>query len=59
MYVEYMLPYKKSDIPVVLVHGAGLSGACYDTTPDGRIGWFEYFVRKNFPTYLVDQVGRA
>ncbi len=59
MYVEYMIPVGRRNIPVVLTHGAGLSGACYDTTPDGRTGWFDYFVRKGFPTYVVDQVGRA
>ena len=58
MYVEYMKPVGKQRIPVVLTHGAGLSGACYDTTPDGRTGWFDYFVRNGFPTYVVDQVGR-
>lgn len=59
MYVEYMIPYLKANTPVIFVHGAGMSGACYDTTPDGRMGWFEYFVRKSFPVYVVDQVGRA
>lgn len=59
MYVEYMTPLTKGKTPVVLVHGAGMSGNCYDTTPDGRTGWFDYFVRKGFPTYVVDQVGRA
>lgn len=59
MYVEYMLPAGRSKVAVVLVHGAGLSGKSYDTTPDGRMGWFEYFVRRSHPTYVVDQVGRA
>lgn len=59
MYVEYMVPTGKAKIPVVMIHGAGLSGKSYDTTPDGRMGWFEYFVRKSHPTYVVDQVGRA
>ncbi len=59
MYVEYMVPTGKAKVPVVLIHGAGLSGKSYDTTPDGRMGWFEYFVRKSHPTYVVDQVGRA
>ncbi len=59
MYVEYMVPTGKAKVPVVLIHGAGLSGKSYDTTPDGRMGWFEYFVRKAHPTYVVDQVGRA
>lgn len=59
MYVEYMVPIGKTKVPVVMIHGAGLSGKSYDTTPDGRMGWYEYFVRKAHPTYVVDQVGRA
>jgi pimeloyl-ACP methyl ester carboxylesterase len=59
MYVEYMVPAGRTRTPLVLIHGAGLSGKTYDTTPDGRMGWFEYFVRKSRPTYVVDQVGRA
>jgi hypothetical protein len=59
MYVEYMVPDGAAKIPVVLIHGATLSGKSYDTTPDGRMGWFEYFVRKSHPTYVIDQVGRA
>ncbi|MFC6215544.1 alpha/beta hydrolase family protein [Fodinicurvata halophila] len=59
MYVEYMIPDKAANLPVVMVHGATLSGKSYDTTPDGRMGWFEYFVRQSYPVYVVDQVGRA
>lgn len=59
MFVEYMISAQKSKVPLILVHGAGLTGNSYDTTPDGRMGWYEYFVRKAFPTYVVDQVGRG
>ncbi len=59
MYVDYMIAQGARKAPVVLVHGATLSGKSYDTTPDGRMGWFEYFVRKGHPTYVPDQVGRA
>ena len=59
MYVEYMVPAGDTKVPVVMVHGATLSGKTYDTTPDGRMGWYEYFVRKSHPVYVVDQVGRA
>src|SRR5690606_36886913 len=44
---------------VVFVHGCCLSSKTWETTPDGRMGWFEYFTRKGYPTYLADQVGRA
>ncbi|NIJ75546.1 hypothetical protein FHT08_000594 [Xanthomonas campestris] len=59
MYVEYMVPVDADKVPVVMVHGATLSGKTYDTTPDGRMGWYEYFVRKSHPVYVVDQIGRA
>lgn len=59
MYVEYMEPGGSPKAPIVLIHGAGQSGAGFDTTPDGRMGWFEYLVRRNHPAYVVDQVGRG
>ena len=42
-----------------MVHGGGLSGQAWDTTPDGRMGWSEYFLRSGRATYVVDQVGRG
>jgi pimeloyl-ACP methyl ester carboxylesterase len=31
----------------------------YETTPDGREGWANYFARSGFPVYVVDQPGRG
>jgi hypothetical protein len=60
MYVEYMIPQGNSGkVPVVMVHGGGLSGKSYETTPDGRMGWDEYFVRNGHAVYNVDQASRA
>lgn len=59
MYVEYMVPVADNGLPVVMIHGATLSGKSYDTTPDGRMGWYEYFVREGHPVYVPDQVSRA
>lgn len=59
MYVEFMEPQAASRKPVIMIHGATLTGKTYDTTPDGRMGWYEYFVRRGFPSYIVDQVSRA
>lgn len=59
MYVEFMVPADATGIPVVMLHGATLSGKTYDTTPDGRMGWFEYFVRQGHPTFVPDQVSRG
>lgn len=59
MYVEYMVPQESSGVSVVMLHGATLSGKTYDTTPDGRMGWYEHFVRQGHPTYVADQVSRG
>ena len=59
MYVEYMIPRRATKVPVVMVHGGGLSGKSFETTPDGRMGWDEYFVRHRHPVYNADQVLRA
>jgi pimeloyl-ACP methyl ester carboxylesterase len=60
MYVRYMVPQGgDGNAPVVMVHGATLTGKSWETTPDGRMGWDEYFVRRGHPVYVPDQVGRA
>ncbi len=60
MYVRYMVPQGgDGNVAVVMVHGATLTGKSWETTPDGRMGWDEYFVRKGHPVYVPDQVGRG
>ncbi|BEP65147.1 esterase (plasmid) [Variovorax sp. V213] len=60
MYVHYRVPASRtSATPIVLVHGGGLSGMSYETTPDGREGWATYFVRKGHAVYVVDTPGRG
>jgi len=62
-YVEYFIPAKlrkgRSTIPIVLVPGGGLVGVHFLTTPDGREGWADYFLRRGFPVYIVDVPGRG
>ena len=60
MYVQYQIPEgAESHLPVVMVHGCCLSSKSYETTPDGRMGWNEYFLRKHRSVYLPDQVSRG
>jgi len=60
MYVQYQIPLQGArHVPVVMVHGCCLSSKTWETTPDGRIGWSEYFLRKGRSVYLADQVSRA
>jgi pimeloyl-ACP methyl ester carboxylesterase len=60
MYVQFETPVNaKRHVPVVMVHGCCLSSKTWETTPDGRMGWYEYFVRRGRATYLAEQVGRG
>lgn len=60
MYVHYRIPAKqKYKLPIIMVHGGGLTGVTYETTPDGREGWATYFTRKGFSVYVVDFPGRG
>jgi pimeloyl-ACP methyl ester carboxylesterase len=60
MYVQYQVPATGGPhTPVVMVHGCCLSSKTWETTPDSRMGWNEYFVRKGRPVYLADQSSRA
>jgi hypothetical protein len=61
MYVQFQIPQRKSGPgwPVIMVHGSTHTGAALESTPDGREGWYPYFVRKGVSTYVVDQSGRG
>jgi pimeloyl-ACP methyl ester carboxylesterase len=60
MYVEYMIPAGLTHpYPVVMVHGGNQTGTNFTGTPDGREGWAQYFVRRGYAVYVVDQVGRG
>jgi pimeloyl-ACP methyl ester carboxylesterase len=60
MYVEYMIPQQLSHpYPVVMVHGGNQTGTNFTGTPDGREGWAQYFVRRGYAVYVVDQVARG
>src|SRR5260370_217121 len=37
-HVSYVIPVGASRVPVVFAHGGGMTGACWETTPDGRPG---------------------
>jgi hypothetical protein len=61
MYVQFQIPAKRSGAgwPVIMVHGSTHTGACLEATPDGREGWYPYFVRHGVASYVVDQAGRG
>jgi pimeloyl-ACP methyl ester carboxylesterase len=60
MYVQYFLPQKRSGkVPLLMWHGGGLTGVTYETTPDGREGWLNMFIRKGWDVYNSDAVERG
>ena len=58
-YVQFQIPDGKKRVPIVFTHGCCLSSKTWETTPDGRMGWDEWFLRAGHPVYLTDQTGRA
>jgi hypothetical protein len=60
MYVQYFLPKnKKGKLPLLTWHGGGLTGVTYESTPDGREGWVNFFIRKGWDVYNSDAVERG
>jgi pimeloyl-ACP methyl ester carboxylesterase len=60
MYVEFQIPYKVTHpYPVVMIHGGNQTGTNFTGTPDGRDGWAQYFLRRGYAVYVVDQVARG
>ncbi|MBW9116439.1 alpha/beta fold hydrolase [Rhizobium cauense] len=59
-YVQYFIPHQQRlALPVVLVHGGGLTGSCWETHPDCRMGWQESLIRRGVSTYVADSVERG
>ncbi len=60
MYVQYFLPARpRGAVPLLMWHGGGLTGVTYETTPDGRDGWLNWFVRQGWDVYNSDAVERG
>jgi pimeloyl-ACP methyl ester carboxylesterase len=60
MYVEMRIPQKQTHpYPIIMVHGGTRSGTTFTGTPDGRESWAQYFARRGYAVYVVDQPGRG
>ena len=60
MYVEALFPKQQlHPFPVVFFHGAGQTNVNWMITPDGRMGWADYFVSKGYAVYLCEQPSRG
>ena len=57
--VFYQIPESQTQLPMVFLHGYGQSRMGWMTTPDGREGWSDMFLRKGHSVFLVDQPHRG
>jgi pimeloyl-ACP methyl ester carboxylesterase len=60
MYVQYVkLASPKARYPMLMWHGGGLSGVTWETKPDGKPGWQQFFLRAGHDVYVSDAVERG
>jgi pimeloyl-ACP methyl ester carboxylesterase len=59
-YVQYFLQaVPRYAVPLVLMHGGGLTGAMWEDTPDGRPGWLQRLLEEGVSVYVVDNIERG
>lgn len=57
--VLYQRPVNETGLPMVFLHGYGQSRMGWMTTPDGREGWSDMFLKDGHSVFLVDQPRRG
>jgi len=58
-FVSYQVPVSPRRHPIVFLHGNGQFAKTWESTPDGREGFNNIFLRRGWPVYLVDQPRRG
>lgn len=54
MYVEHLAPAEITQpLPIMFIEGHGMTGTNLLNTPDGRLGWADYFLSKGYEVPLV------
>jgi pimeloyl-ACP methyl ester carboxylesterase len=60
LYVQHFTPQPQyGAVALHLWHGGGLTGAIYESRPDGREGWLPWFARRGWRTLVADGVERG
>lgn len=57
--VLYQIPSNETGLPMVFLHGYGQSRMGWMTTPDGREGWSDMFLKKGHSVFLIDEPRRG
>lgn len=55
----FQIPATGNGTPIVFLHGYGQTRTGWQSTPDGREGWADIFLRKGYSVFLVDQPRRG
>ena len=55
----YQIPAGGNGNPIVFLHGYGQSRTGWQSTPDGREGWSDIFLKKGYSVFFVDQPRRG
>ncbi|MEY4137957.1 MAG: hypothetical protein RLZZ371_139 [Pseudomonadota bacterium] len=58
-FVSYQLPVEARKFPIVFSHGNLQFSKTWQTTPDGREGFQNIFLRRGFGVYLIDHPRRG
>ena len=58
-YITYQIPVYTRKLPLVFWHGIGQFSKTWKTTPDGRDGFDNIFLKRNYSVYLIDQPRRG
>lgn len=58
-YAQYFIPQQARSYPIVMWHGLNQFSKTWESTPDGRDGFWQIFTRREWPVYLIDQPRRG
>jgi len=60
MYVQFVkLASPAAKYPLLMWHTGGITGASWETKPDGKPGWMQFFLRQGHSVYVSDAVERG
>ena len=60
MYVQYVkLKSPSARYPLLMWHTGGVTGASWETKPDGKPGWMQYFLQRGHDVFVSDAVERG
>ncbi len=60
MYVQHVkLKQPGARYPLLMWHTGGITGASWETKPDGKPGWMQFFLRQGHDVFVSDAVERG